>query len=150
MPELALDQIKTRDGFNPRADFDDKEHEALVKSIRARGLLQPLVVTPNDNGYYLVGGERRLRALIEASFTTPPVVIRHEGRISEVYDETEQLVDAITENPVRANLTPVEEAPAPERQGERLAAQALKCPQDGVHSSATTDAGPAGGAAAPR
>src|SRR4051794_24213962 len=112
MPELALDQIKTREGFNPRADFDDAEHNALVKSIKARGLLQPLVVTPNDSGYYLVGGERRLRALIEAGFTSAPVVIRHEGAIGEAYDQTEQLIDAITENTVRADLTPVEEAQA--------------------------------------
>src|SRR5204863_1510983 len=79
---------------------------ALAESIKARGVLQPIVVRPLAGGAYeLIAGERRLRASKLADVATIPAVVRDT-------DEQERLELALIENMARADLNPVEEARA--------------------------------------
>jgi ParB family chromosome partitioning protein len=90
----------------PRANFDAEQLTALAESIKARGVLQPIVVRPLPGGAYeLIAGERRLRASKLAELTTIPAVVRDT-------DEQERLELALIENMARADLNPVEEARA--------------------------------------
>lgn len=89
----------------PRKYFDDEELEELAESIRARGVLQPILVRPIDGGerYEIVAGERRWRASQRANLHEVPVVVR------ELSDD-EALEIAIVENIQRSDLNPMEEA----------------------------------------
>jgi ParB family transcriptional regulator, chromosome partitioning protein len=90
----------------PRRDFDEEALVALSESIRARGVLQPVVVRPLAGGRYeLVAGERRLRASKLAGLDEIPAVIRQA-------DDWERLDLALAENMARVDLNPVEEARA--------------------------------------
>ena len=90
----------------PRTKFDAEQLTALAESIKARGVLQPIVVRPLPGGAYeLIAGERRLRASKLADLTTIPAVVRDT-------DEQERLELALIENMARADLNPVEEARA--------------------------------------
>ena len=90
----------------PRTAFDPEQLTALAESIKARGVLQPIVVRPLPGGAYeLIAGERRLRASRLADLTTIPAVVRDT-------DEQERLELALIENMARADLNPVEEARA--------------------------------------
>jgi ParB family transcriptional regulator, chromosome partitioning protein len=90
----------------PRRNFDPELLTGLAESIKARGVLQPIVVRPLPGGSYeLIAGERRLRAAKLADLTTIPAVIRDT-------DEQERLELALIENMARADLNPVEEARA--------------------------------------
>lgn len=89
----------------PRRQFDDTMLEALASSIKAQGVLQPLLVRPAkmQGQYEIIGGERRWRAAKLAGLTSVPVIIREldDGRALEV---------ALVENIQRADLNPLEEA----------------------------------------
>ena len=90
----------------PRTEFDPEQLTALAESIKARGVLQPIVVRPLPGGAYeLIAGERRLRASKLADLNTIPAVVRDT-------DEQERLELALIENMARADLNPVEEARA--------------------------------------
>ncbi len=89
--------------FQPRADFADPAIDALAESIRQNGLLQPLIVRPTEEGWQLVAGERRWRALRRLGRATAPVVVR------QLTDE-QMLVLALVENLQREDLSPLEEA----------------------------------------
>ena len=71
---LAIEGIK-HNPHQPRQDFDAEELQHLADSIRAHGLLQPIVVRPWEGGYQLIAGERRLRAARLAGWTEVPVTI---------------------------------------------------------------------------
>ena len=89
----------------PRRDFDPALLEELASSIRARGIIQPLVVRPikDSDGYQIVAGERRWRAAQMAKLHKVPVVVRD-------FSDDEVLEIAIIENIQRADLNAVEEA----------------------------------------
>jgi len=90
----------------PRRMFDEESLVALAESIRARGILQPILVRPLPSGRYeLVAGERRLRAAQIAQLQTLPAVVRH-------HDDATSLEVALIENMAREDLNPVEEARA--------------------------------------
>jgi len=92
----------------PRKSFDRDELQALAESIRARGVVQPLVVRPRPNHegeFELVAGERRWRAAQLAGLHQAPAIVRHLGD-REVFEL------AIIENVQRADLNPIEEAHA--------------------------------------
>ena len=90
----------------PRSHFDDTSLNDLVASIKAHGILQPLVVTPLADGkYQLVVGERRWRAAQLADLGEVPVIIREAG-------DQERLALALVENIQRQDLNPLEEAAA--------------------------------------
>jgi len=92
--------------FQPRAHFDEAAIEDLTESIRVQGIVQPLVVTPEGDGWAIIAGERRWRAARRAGLESVPVVVRH------VTDERELLELALVENLQRSDLNPLEEAEA--------------------------------------
>jgi ParB family chromosome partitioning protein len=92
--------------FQPRTYFDEVAIEDLVASVRAQGIIQPLVVTPEGEGYAIIAGERRWRAARKAGLEAVPVVIR------QVADDRELLELALVENLQRSDLNPIEEAEA--------------------------------------
>jgi ParB family chromosome partitioning protein len=90
----------------PRRVFDGEALLALAESIKARGVLQPVVVRPLAGGAYeLVAGERRVRAARLAGLDEVPAVVRET-------EEADQLELALVENVAREDLSPVEEARA--------------------------------------
>ena len=91
--------------YQPRQHFNDEDLEDLSDSIKAQGIIQPLLVRQLAHGYELVAGERRLRAAAKAGLTQVPVVIRNVS-------DNEMLEMSIVENIQRENLNPLEEAEA--------------------------------------
>jgi ParB family chromosome partitioning protein len=90
----------------PRSTFDEDSLMALAGSIRARGVLQPVLVRPMVSGRYeLIAGERRWRAAKLAELTAIPAVVRR-------HDDAASLEVALIENMAREDLNPVEEARA--------------------------------------
>jgi ParB family chromosome partitioning protein len=103
--QIAVDLIQ-RNPRQPRERFDIDELENLAASIREHGVIQPLIVSPGQNGIYiLIAGERRLQASRKAGLKTVPVVIRSAT--------DQQLLElALIENVQRADLNAIEEAEA--------------------------------------
>ncbi len=105
--ELAVDEIHAN-ARQPRSVFDEESLAELAHSVRAFGVLQPVVVRPDPakpGSYELVMGERRLRAARAAGLKTIPAVVRHTA-------DDAMLRDALLENLHRAQLNPLEEAAA--------------------------------------
>jgi ParB family chromosome partitioning protein len=103
--ELPVDQISPNPR-QPRRRFEDEPLQALADSMRDRGILQPVLVRPVDDGRYeLVAGERRWRAAQIAGLEQIPALIRPR-------DDAETLEAALIENMAREDLNPVEEARA--------------------------------------
>jgi len=89
--------------FQPRKDFSEEALRELADSIRERGIVQPLVVRPAEDGYELIAGERRWRAAQLLGLPEVPIVIREA-------DDRTALELALIENLQRENLNPIEEA----------------------------------------
>ncbi len=88
----------------PRKRFDADKIKALSESISEHGLIQPILITPAENGRYtIIAGERRWRASKKAGLKTIPVIIRE-------YSEIEAAQIALIENLQREDLNPIEEA----------------------------------------
>jgi ParB family transcriptional regulator, chromosome partitioning protein len=108
LEELPLDSIEPNPR-QPREIFDEHALAELVASIRAVGVLQPVVVRETEPGrYQLIMGERRWRACREADLTVIPAIVR------ETSDDA-LLRDALLENLHRQQLNPLEEAAAYEQ-----------------------------------
>ncbi len=99
--EIDISLIRTR-ANQPRTHFDPTALAELVESIRAQGVLQPLLITPRDEGYEIVAGERRLRAARAADLLTVPC------RILKDLDEHQILEISLVENLQREDLNPLE------------------------------------------
>jgi len=107
-PELDVHLI-SRGRYQPRRDLEPQALEELANSIRAQGIMQPIVVRPVDQERYeIIAGERRWRACQMAGLTTIPAVIK------DVPDEA-AIAMALIENIQRENLNPMEEAIALQR-----------------------------------
>jgi ParB family chromosome partitioning protein len=91
--------------FQPRTHMDDERIEDLARSIRANGIIQPIVVRQVDKGYQIIAGERRWRAAQRAGLLKVPVVVRE-------IPEDRLLAVALIENIQREDLNPIEEAVA--------------------------------------
>ncbi|MBM5789905.1 ParB/RepB/Spo0J family partition protein [Candidatus Parcubacteria bacterium] len=89
----------------PRAHFSPSELEDLIASIEEHGIIQPLVVTRQGDGYELIAGERRLRAARTLGLKTVPAMVRDAS-------EQQKLELALIENIQRQDLNAVEEAVA--------------------------------------
>jgi ParB family chromosome partitioning protein len=87
----------------PRTHFSEAEINELAESIKALGVLQPILVRPHNSGYQIVAGERRFRAAERAGLSQVPVLIRD-------LSERETLEIGIVENVQRQGLNPIEEA----------------------------------------
>lgn len=105
---LALDQMEANPD-QPRKDFNEQSMAELTESIRAYGVLQPIVIekftAPGHAPYRIIAGERRYRAAKQAGLTEVPVVLRADH-------PEEQMLLSVVENVQRQDLTPVEEAVA--------------------------------------
>jgi ParB family chromosome partitioning protein len=101
---ISLEEI-TPNPRQPRVNFDPDKLRELADSILEHGVIQPLVVTPSDDGagYQIIVGERRWQAARLAGLDTVPAVVR------DVTDQ-DQLVIALIENLQRADLNPLEAA----------------------------------------
>ncbi len=111
--EILITKI-TANPDQPRVAFRHQELEDLTNSIREHGILQPLAVSPKDNGEYeLIAGERRLRAAKMAGLKNVPVIVRK-------VENKERLILALIENIQREDLNPVEEAVAYERMSKEF------------------------------
>jgi ParB family transcriptional regulator, chromosome partitioning protein len=91
--------------FQPRGAMDEAKIEELARSIRANGIIQPIVVRKIDEGYEIIAGERRWRASQRAGLLKVPVVVRD-------IPEERLLAVALIENIQREDLNPIEEASA--------------------------------------
>jgi len=102
--QLDIDSISPNP-YQPRDDWNQQELDDLAESIRANGLLQPVVVRPWDSGFQLIAGERRFRAAQAARLKTIPALVRDAN--------DQQLLEfALVENIHRADLNPIERARA--------------------------------------
>jgi ParB family chromosome partitioning protein len=103
--EVSVTSIAPNPG-QPRAQFDEESLSELTASIRALGVLQPVLVREVDTDQYqLIAGERRWRAARRAGLTTIPAIIRRT-------DDRGVAEQALVENVQRQDLTPLEEAAA--------------------------------------
>lgn len=89
--------------YQPRRDFDDSALQELAASIKANGIIQPLVVRKGPYGYQLIAGERRLRAAKIAGLKQVPIVVRKST-------DREALEIALVENIQRQDLNCIDEA----------------------------------------
>lgn len=89
--------------YQPRTEFDEEALNALVQSIKEKGVLQPLLVRKQGNGFELIAGERRWRASKIAGLDKVPV-------IEKDLSDKEVLEVALVENLLRENLSAIEEA----------------------------------------
>ncbi len=104
--KLPIDRIQPN-RFQPRTAFAEDDLADLEASIRAQGIVQPIVVTPEPDGTHsIIAGERRWRAARMAGLVEVPVVVR------KVADDQERLELALVENLQRSDLNPIEEAEA--------------------------------------
>src|SRR5690349_5006996 len=102
--EVEIDQVEPNPN-QPRKVFDSNALNELSASIRASGVIQPVIVRRQGPGYQLVAGERRWRAARQAGLPRIPAIVR------EVTD-AESLELALVENLLREDLNPMEEAEA--------------------------------------
>ncbi|MDE6476455.1 MAG: ParB/RepB/Spo0J family partition protein [Erysipelotrichaceae bacterium] len=101
---IAIDEIKPNP-YQPRVEFDDEALMDLAQSIRENGLIQPMSVRKTDNGYEIVAGERRFRAMKLNGMVEVPAYILEA-------DELQMAELALVENIQRENLSAIEEAKA--------------------------------------
>lgn len=99
---LSLDQIRPCP-LQPRKDFPGEALQELADSIKAQGIIQPLIVRTRDGHFELIAGERRWRAAQLAGIKEVPVIVREA-------DDRSVLELALIENLQRENLNPIEEA----------------------------------------
>ena len=106
--KLAVEDL-VPNPHQPRSVFDEEALAGLAESIKAHGIVQPLVVTPHGSGkYIIIAGERRWRAAQLADLKKVPAVVR-------TTKELERLEIALVENVQRVDLSPLEQAVSIER-----------------------------------
>jgi ParB family transcriptional regulator, chromosome partitioning protein len=105
-PQMMATELLHPGRYQPRRQFDQESMDALVESVKAQGILQPLLVRPHPeiaNAYEIIAGERRWRAAQAAQLHEVPVIVRELG-------DRETLEIALVENIQRQDLNPLEEA----------------------------------------
>ncbi len=101
---IDLDKIEANP-YQPREDFNESDLSELAESIEANGVIQPIILTPNEDSYYLVAGERRWRAARIAGLDEIPSIIQEMA--------PEKMMElALIENIHREDLNPLEESKA--------------------------------------
>jgi ParB family chromosome partitioning protein len=103
--EVDIDRLSPN-GFQPRAHIGDATLDELAQSIRANGVIQPIVVRKTGDGFEIIAGERRWRAAQKAGLARVPVVVREV----EPGHERSLLEMALVENIQREDLNPLDEA----------------------------------------
>ncbi|MCR9105353.1 MAG: ParB/RepB/Spo0J family partition protein [Gammaproteobacteria bacterium] len=108
LKELPVDLIQ-RGKYQPRRDIEPEALQELANSIKAQGVMQPIVVRPiSDTRYEIIAGERRWRATQLAGLDVIPAVVRD-------VDDSAAIAMALIENIQREDLNPIEEAMALQR-----------------------------------
>ena len=115
--ELLIKNIAANP-YQPRCNFDEEKLQELAASIKAFGVVQPVVVRKKGRSYELVAGERRMRAAGLAGLTKVPAIVKD-------YDDAKMMEIALIENIQRHDLNPIEEA-----QGLRRLMQEFKLTQE--------------------
>lgn len=100
--KLPIEAIQ-RDPLQPRRHFDEEKLRELAESIKAQGVLQPVLVRKDGSGYKIIAGERRWRASQLAGLHELPALVRE-------VTEVQAFELALVENLQRADLNPMEEA----------------------------------------
>jgi ParB family chromosome partitioning protein len=102
--EISIDAIFPNP-YQPRTVWNQQELSDLAESIKANGVIQPIIVRPAGNGFELIAGERRFRAAKLAALTAIPALVRQAS--------DEQMLElSLVENIHRADLNPIERAKA--------------------------------------
>ena len=104
MVELQIGQVRPNPR-QPRRVFDDDAIQRLSESVKADGVVQPIIVRDVGDGYEIVAGERRWRAARLAGLHTIPAIVR-------TADDRELLILALAENVAREDLNPIDQARA--------------------------------------
>jgi len=104
MVELEIGQVRPNPR-QPRRAFDDEAIQRLAESVKADGVVQPIVVRDVGDGYEIVAGERRWRAARLAGLRAIPAIVRSA-------DDRELLILALAENVAREDLNPIDQARA--------------------------------------
>ena len=100
--DVAIDQIEPNPN-QPRKHFESSKLQELSASIRASGVIQPIIVRRVGETYQLIAGERRWRAARQAGLERIPAIVRDAT-------DAESLELALVENLLREDLNPMEEA----------------------------------------
>ena len=102
--EISINEVYANPN-QPRKNFDEEALNELAASIKTHGIIQPIVVNKNDDGYMIIAGERRWRASKIVGLDTVPCVVKNytEKQIKEI---------SIIENLQRQDLNPIEAARA--------------------------------------
>jgi ParB family chromosome partitioning protein len=103
--EIDIDRLAPNQ-FQPRAQMDNARLDELAQSIKANGVIQPIVVRKIGDDYQIIAGERRWRAAKKAGLVRVPVVVRDVA----AGQERSVLEMALIENIQREDLNPIEEA----------------------------------------
>ena len=113
--DADIDRLTPND-FQPRVHVDDARLQELAQSIRANGVIQPIVVRKIDDRFQIIAGERRWRAAKLAGLLRVPVVVRDVA----AGQEQSLLEVALIENIQREDLNPIEEAMAYRRLADQF------------------------------
>jgi ParB family chromosome partitioning protein len=108
--EVDVDQISPNE-HQPRHRIEDARLDELAQSIKANGVIQPIVVRKVEGGYRIIAGERRWRAAQRAGLTRVPVVVKEVN----AGDDAQVLEMALIENIQREDLNPIDQAAAYEK-----------------------------------
>ena len=127
--EVDVDALRPN-AYQPRTRIDDARLDDLARSIKANGVIQPIVVRRVDGAYHIIAGERRWRAAQRAGLATVPVVVRDVP----AGDERNVLEMALIENIQREDLNPIEEALAYRRLSDEF-----KLTQDAIAAAVGKD-----------
>lgn len=110
--KLPINKVKPNPD-QPRKHFDETALTELAESIKAHGIVQPMVVTQVNDEYRIIAGERRFRAAQIAGLTEVPAVVR-------TMEDLEELEIALIENVQRVDLSPLEQAESIQRLHEQF------------------------------
>jgi ParB family chromosome partitioning protein len=113
--EADIDRLEPND-FQPRGDIDESRLQELAHSIRANGIIQPIVVRKIGDRFQIIAGERRWRAAKIAGLLRVPVIVRDVA----AGNERSLLEMALIENIQRQDLNPIDEALAYRRLGDEF------------------------------
>ncbi|MCX6545145.1 MAG: ParB/RepB/Spo0J family partition protein [Acidobacteria bacterium] len=127
--EVEIDQLSPN-RYQPRSRAEESGLDELARSIKASGVIQPVVVRRVEGAYQIIAGERRWRAAQLAGLTTIPVVVRD---VPDNHDR-KLLEWALVENLQRENLNPIEEAHA-----YRRLADEFQLTQEGIAAAVGKD-----------
>ncbi|KUK54992.1 MAG: Chromosome (Plasmid) partitioning protein ParB / Stage 0 sporulation protein J [Atribacteria bacterium 34_128] len=100
--EIDVDQL-TPNLYQPRQDFDQEKMDELKESIKAHGIIQPIIVRESPQGYEIVAGERRFKAARELGIKKIPVIIKQ-------FNNLKTFEVSLVENLQRDDLNPIEQA----------------------------------------